>query len=190
MFYMERTPRILSQQTDLTLAQIAEAFPIATIHPGNIPGLPADWPAKLQDSIDHNQALAKDLLPEVRTTLDSANQLTLSLNGTVKSVQELTAQAPPLPALTAEDISQNLKELNAALDHLNATVAGVNQLLEKGPDGNSKALELSQVVNKQADHLMDLAFYHALILLSVFFGGVILTLFMARAIFSRKQPTS
>jgi len=186
MFFMERTPRILSQQTDLTLSQIAETFPIAAIRPETFPGLSKDWPAQLQASIDHNNALAKDLLPDVRLTLESADHLAATLNSTLGTVQAMVAKAPPLPAVTAEDVSRNLQEVNAALNHLDSTVAGVNQLLEKNPDGASKVVELTKAIDERVDRQMDKVFSRALILLGVFFAGVVLVLCAARMIFSRK----
>ncbi len=183
MFFLERTPRLLTQQTDLTLAQIADTFPIATIRPETFPGLSADWPTKLQEGIDHNHALAKDLLPEIRLTIDSADRLSTTLNGTLVNVQNIVAKVPPM---TVEDVSRNLQEINKVLDHLDSTVAGVNQILEKNPDGISKAVELSQMVDQRADRLVNAAFSRALILLGVFFAGIIVVLIAARLIFPRK----
>ena len=186
MFFLERTPRLLTQQTDLTLAQIADTFPIATIRPETFPGLSADWPTKLQEGIDHNHALAKDLLPEIRLTIDSADRLSTTLNGTLVNVQNIVAKVPPLPPMSVEDVSRNLQEINKVLDHLDSTVAGVNQILEKNPDGISKAVELSQMVDQRADRLVNAAFSRALILLGVFFAGIIVVLIAARLIFPRK----
>ncbi|MEO8204574.1 MAG: hypothetical protein ABI615_00230 [Chthoniobacterales bacterium] len=185
MFYMERTPRILTQQTDLTLAQITEAFPIAAIRPESIANLPKDWPLKLQESIDHNHALAKELLPEVRATLENADHLASTLNTTLQSVQGL-ADRKVLPSLTPEDISKNLQEVNSILDHLDSTLTKVNLLLEKKTDGADVA-ELAKLLDARADHILNAAFRRLLILLGLFFAGIILILIAARILFIRSK---
>ncbi|MEO6262309.1 MAG: hypothetical protein ABIP32_07315 [Chthoniobacterales bacterium] len=188
MFYMERTPRILSQQTDLTLSQIAETFPIAAIRPESFANLPKDWPAKLQLSIDHNQALAKELLPDVRSTMENANHLATTLNTTLQSVNDLADKSKALQTFTPADISRNLAEVNSILDHLDSTLTKVNQLLDKKNDGNgSNIVELTKALDGRVDHLMNAAFRRGLILLGVFFAGIILILIAARIIFSKTR---
>jgi hypothetical protein len=186
MFFMERTPRILTQQTDLTLAQITEAFPIAALRPDSFPTLSGDWAVKFQQGIDHNHALAKELLPQVSDTLGNADRLATTLNLTLNSVGELIDRTPAFPLESTAAISRNLDRVNSALDHLDSTVAGVNQLLEKNLDGGSKVVGLIDLIDERSERVIDFAFHRLLILMGVFFFGVILVLLAARVIFLRR----
>jgi len=188
MFYMERTPRILEQQTTLTLAQIGQSFPITTIEPdlNRLNLLVDELPLKLQAGIDHNQALIKELLPEVRTTVESGERLTKSLDATVQALRDLGDKIDP-----NVDYTPYLRETASALDHLNASVTGLNQLLEKDPvTGQSKVTELTALIDKSSNTLTDKVFDRALILLASFFGGVILILIVARLLFARRRADS
>jgi hypothetical protein len=188
MFYMERTPRILEQQTTLTLAQIGQSFPITTIQPdlNRLNLLVDELPLKFQAGIDHNQALIKELLPEVRTTVESGERLTKSLDATVQALRDLGEKIDP-----NVDYTPYLRETASALDHLNASVTGLNQLLEKDPaTGQSKVTELTALIDKSSKTLTDKVFERALILLASFFGGVILVLIVARLLFVRRRSDS
>lgn len=185
MFYMERTPRILNQQTDLTLAQIAEAFPIATVKPdfAKIGEMVKDVPKMLQDGIDQNQGFVREIMPELRATVESGDHLAVTLDGTVKTLKELSENLKGVEF--TDSPVETLKQADSLLNHLDSTVAGVNQLLAKDTAGESRVIELARVLDERADRLMDVAFRRALILLGVLFGGVVLVLIIARLLFRR-----
>ena len=184
MFYMERTPRILEQQTTLTLAQIGQSFPITTIQPdlNRLNLLVDELPIRLQAGIDHNQALIKELLPEVRSTVESGERLTKSLDATVQALRDLGDKIDP-----TVDYSPYLRDATSALDHLSTTVIGLNQLLEKDPaTGQSKLTELTTIVDQSSNALADKVFERAIILIAIFFSGIIITLILARFLFGRR----
>jgi hypothetical protein len=188
MFCLERTPRILSQQTDLTLAQIGAAFPIATIKPEAFANAIKDLPGMLQEGLDRNQGSLNVLLPQIGATLESANTLTASLDKTLLSVRELTAKADS-SGLLHSDPAALLKDTNQALAHLDSSINGLNQLLEKSASGEVKIAELTRRIDAQTDRIMDAAFYRILILTGVLFGGVILVLLLTKLLFhSGKVP--
>jgi len=120
MFYMERTPRLLEQQTTLTLAQIGQAFPITTVQPDlqRLNLLVDELPIKFQAGIDHNQALIKELLPDVRATVESGERLTKSLDASAQALRDLSDKIDP-----SVDYAAYLRETTTALDRLNASVA-------------------------------------------------------------------
>ena len=184
MFCLERTPRILSQQTDLTLAQIGAAFPIATVKPDALADAVKGLPAMLQEGLDRNEGSLNTLLPQIGATLESANTLTASLDKTLLSVRELTEKNAD-SALLRADPAALLKDANQALAHLDSSINGLNQLLEKTVSGEIKAAEISRQIDAQTDRLMDAAFRRILILIGVFFGGVVLVLVLARVLFRR-----
>ncbi|CAN5597352.1 hypothetical protein BH09VER1_BH09VER1_20100 [soil metagenome] len=192
MFYMERTPRILNQQTDLTLYQIAEAFPIAAVRPdfSGISDMFKGLPQAIQAGIDQNQGLIREIAPQIRSSVESADHLVMTLDGTMKSLKELsdslkvTLDAVGNPADT-------IKQADSALSHLDSTVTGLNQLLVKDGTGESRVSDLTKVLDARADHILDSAFQKALILIGVVFVGIILTLIVARLLFARpKTPQS
>lgn len=189
MFFMERTPRILEQQTTLTLAQISQAFPITTMQQPDLSRfnlLVDELPLKLQEGIDHNQALIKELLPEVRTTLESGERLSKSLDSTVQALREISEKID-----TSVDYASYIRDTTVAIDHLNETVAGLNRLLEKNPvTGQSKVTELTALIDESSNSMADKVFERALILLGVFFAGAILTLIAARLLFGARKAKS
>lgn len=182
MYCLERTPRILSQQTDLTLAQIGEAFPVATVKPDTLANAIKDLPAMLQEGLDRNEGSLNTLLPQIGTTLESANALTVSLDKTLLSVRGLAEKTGDSKLLSA-DPAALLRDANQALAHLDSSITGLNLLLEKTASGEIKAAEITRQINSQSDRLMDAAFHRVLILLGVAFGGVILVLVVAKLLF-------
>ena len=186
MFCLGRTPRILSLQTDLTLAQIGEAFPIATVKPDSLANAIKDLPGMLQEGLDRNEGSLNTLLPQIGATLESANTLAESLDKTLVSVRELTEKTGDSELLRT-DPAALLKDANQALAHLDSSISGLNRLLEKTSSGEMKAAEISRQIDAQSDRLMDAAFRRILTLLGVFFGGVVLILVLAKALFSHRK---
>ncbi|MEI8312544.1 MAG: hypothetical protein WCH98_17470, partial [Verrucomicrobiota bacterium] len=188
MFCLERTPRILSQQTDLTLAQIGEAFPIATVKPDAFANAIKDLPGMLQEGLDRNEGSLNTLLPQIGAALESANTLTASLDKTLLSVHELAEKTGDSGFLRS-DPAALLKDANQALSHLDSSINGLNQLLEKSSAGDLNAAEITRQLDRQAGRLMDAAFRRILILIGVFFGGVALVLVLAKILFRRKEES-
>ncbi len=189
MFCIERTPRVLSLQTELTLAQIGEAFPIAAVKPEVLAGAIKDLPAMLQEGIDRNEGSLKILLPQVGATLESANTLASNLDKTLLSVRELTEKNSDSKLLNA-DPAALLKDTNQALAHLDSSINGLNRILEMNASGEWNIAEISRRIDEQSERVIDSAFHRALILISVFFGGVILVLIVAKLLFRRGPAPS
>ncbi len=189
MFYLQHAPRILSQQTDLTLLQIGEAFPIAAVKPDTLAGSIKNIPALLQEGFDRNPGSLSTLLPRLGTTLDSANALALNLDKTLLSAQELGRKTGESGALGG-DPTVLVKEASAALAHLDSSITGLNQLLERNAAGEFKTAELSRQIDERSAHILDSAFQRLLILMGVFFCGLLVILFVARSLFARREkPT-
>jgi hypothetical protein len=184
MFCLERTPRILSQQTELTLAQIGEAFPIATVKPDTLANAVKDLPMMLQAGLDRNEGSLKILLPQIATTLETANSLTANLDKTLLSVRDLTEKSGDSPLLRT-DPAALLKDTNQALAHLDSSINGLNQLLEKATMGETKVEELSRQIDSHADHIMNGAFHRILVIIGVFFGGLLLVILLVAFLFRR-----
>jgi len=200
MFYIERSPRILSQETDFTLYRIAQEFPLAAVRPPDFTQLSAtlqQWPALLQAGLDRNRDLLREIAPQVRSGIDRADHFAMTLDGTMQSLQKLSdslqvtldsARALGNPADTLRQTDATLVHLDSALKHLDASVSGVNQLLAQDASGQFRVAALSQALNFQAERLMDQAFRKALLLLAAFFGGIILILIATRLLFGPRRP--
>ncbi|MFZ4597456.1 MAG: hypothetical protein ACOYNN_02335 [Terrimicrobiaceae bacterium] len=184
MFYLERTPHILSQQTELTLAQIGEAFPIATVRPQEFAEVVRELPAILQEGIDRNQGTLDTLLPKIETTLDNANILAASLDRTLVSLRQFS-EANTDPTAPPVDPTKLLDQTTTALAHLDSSVQGLNQILEKTAMGGLPAEQISQLIDQQTTRVLDAAFHRLIVLLAAFFGGTVVVLLLAKFLFGR-----
>jgi hypothetical protein len=203
LFYLERTPRILTQQTDLTLAQIAHDFPIATVQPDfpALTGYLEALPEKLIGNLQTTALLGEGGWPEVRATLgstqeligssqqlvESANELTLSLQTTLESYRLLSEKNPATPTEPL-DYSLMLSQVVTALSSLQASVDGVNELLAVDQDGTNRIDTLAAEVEERTERMLDRIVHRILLVLAAAFVGVAALLLLARGLFRR--PTS
>lgn len=187
IFYMERMPRMLAQQSDLTIDRVAEKFPIATIDPdfSGLSDMLAGFQQQIIDTLQDKEGAVSKSLPEVRASVESAERLAQSLQQTLDSVSLLSTKIENLP-FEREDYARALRETSTSLTQLNGIVTGLNQLLDTEPGGEPRPVQLARLLDERADQLLDKAFQRALVLIGVFFAGVLLSLLAAKAIFQRK----
>lgn len=200
MFYVERSPRLLAQQTDLTLAQIAGDFPITRFQPdmAAVSTYLDALPARLQLGIDHNEELIREILPEISGTVTeagrlvegstelvtAANELSTNLNASIDRLTELVANTTKTGT---PDYEKLLTGASAALASLDSTIAGLNLLLAADEQGKTKLTTLTERVDESTDRLIDKAFHRTLVVVGVFFAGVIASLVFARLLFRRRS---
>ncbi len=191
IFFMERMPRILEQQSDLTIDRVAQRFPIATVNPdfSSLPDLAADWQKQINDTLLAEDGVVSKSLPDVRASIESVERLTGSLQITLESVNVLAGKVEKLP-FAREDYLTALQETSTSLTQLNNLITGLNQMLDTGVAGEPKVAQLAQMLDQRADQLLDKAFHRALILLGVFFAGVLLCLIAARLLLTRRKAGS
>lgn len=199
LFYVERTPRILNQQTDLTLAQIAHDFPITTFQPdlNAVTDYLEALPGRLQAGFNENPYLFQDVLPGVTGTIASTQELVTSSTQLVTSATELSTNVnitldrlnalagPAGETHAALDIQASLNQAVTALASLDSSVAGLNQLLATDEAGSSKLTVLVEHLDGRADHLLARVFERALWLMAFFFIGSTALLVLARWLFPR-----
>lgn len=195
LFYVERTPRILNQQTDLTLAQIANDFPITRFNPDPtaITSYLDALPGRIQAGLDAHPEAFKEVLPGISGALGEARQLVTSSTELVVAGRELattlTTSLDRLNALPAPpnsppvDFHAALTQTTTALNHLDSSIRGLNELLAPDKTGGSKLTALVDHMDGRADRLMDRAFERVLWVMGFFFGGVALLLVLARVLF-------
>ncbi len=183
MFMAGRTPHILSQQTDLTLSQIGQAFPIATVRPEAIAAAVNDLPEMLQEAIDRNRGPLGALVPRIATLLDNAGTLAASLDSSLLTVREL-AEKSDGSALAAS--AAMIGDADRALAHLDSSIAGVNRILDRNAAGEFQTDEIVRQIDARAERIVDGAFRRALVLIGLFFVGVFAALLLARFLFLKK----
>lgn len=187
IFYMERVPRILTQQSDLTIDRVAERFPIATVNPdfSSLADMAANFPQQITDALQNQEGIINQSLPEVRKSIESAERLTLSLQHTFDSINSLATKIEEMP-LEKDDYTNAWEQTSATLTKLDSLVTGLNQLLDGAASGGPQAGQFAQMLDDQADRLLDKAFQRGLALIGVFFAGVLICLIAARLLFRRK----
>ncbi len=183
MFCLEHTPQILALQGGLTISQVGQSFPIAAVRPELIATAVKDFPSVLQEGIDHNAGSLATLLPQIGATLESANSLAKNLHESIQSVNMLEGNTN----LSRADPSALMRDASLALTHLDSSIHGINQLLEKNPAGVWNTAELAHQIDVQTTSLMDAVFYRILLLIAVFFGGVAIILLLVKGLFLQKS---
>lgn len=177
MFCLNHTPQILSEQSDLTIAQVAQAFPLAAVNPEMIVGAVKGFPSVLQEGINKNEGWLNTILPQLGGMLKSADSLATTLN---KSVQTLDGSGK------IADPAAVVRDANQALSHLDASISGINQLLSNNAIAGLQSAEISRQIDAQSGRLMDAAFHRILLLIGVFFGGTIGTLLVVKVLFFQR----
>ena len=181
MFCLNHTPQVLAQQSGLTIAQVSEAFPIAAVKPDAIVGAVKGLPSILQEGLDKNQGAISTLLPQLGATLKSADSLAVTLN---RSVQTLDGNG------RIADPSAMIKDMNQALGHLDSSIEGLNRLLSNNIPGGLQNDDMARQIDAQGNRLMDAAFHRLLLLIGIFFGGIVFILLLIKLLFFRKANTS
>lgn len=185
IFLMERTPRILEQQSDLTIDRVAQRFPIATIDPDfeSLSAIAADLPMRIDDLLDPANGNFGKSLPDIRASIESVERLVATLQKTVDSTNLLADRMSTLP-FERQDYTHALETTTTALTQLNGIVTGLNQLSDAVATGEEPgAVRLARTIDAEANALLDKVFHRALILIGMFFGGILLSLAIAKMLF-------
>lgn len=192
IFLMERTPRILEQQSDLTIDRVAQRFPIATIDPDfdSLSAMAAELPMKIDSLLDPANGNIGKSLPDIRASIESVERLAATLQKTVDSTNLLADRMATLP-FERQDYTEAFASASTALTQLNGVITGLNQLSQSTESGTEPgAVRLARTIDSETNALLDKAFNRALILIGVFFGGILLSLGVAKALFRRRTGTA
>jgi len=122
----------------------------------------------------------------VATTLDSANTLALTLDRSLTSVREI-ASTTSQSGVLQQDPKALLQEASVTLSHLNATIVGLNHLLETNAAGEMKTTQIVSQMEAPAKRLMDAAFWQLIVLLAFIFVGAALLLVFAQFLFMPRR---
>lgn len=191
MFYLERTPLILSQQADLTVDHVAERFPIATINPDfqRWSDLANSLPEQITTVFRDSQQSLTAALPGINTSLENLTKISASLHGTVASADSLATKIGQLP-YGPDDYAAALAGTAASLEKIHDIVRTIDRLTaqETGNDGQSRAAQLARLLDERTDRLIDTLFLRAAALIGMFIGGLLLVVILARILFRRARP--
>lgn len=188
MFYVERTPLVLAQQADLTVDRVAERFPIATVNPdfSQWADLANELPKQIGEIFERRSQVVRDVMPQVRGSLESLDHITQSLQGTVVAADSLATKVRQLP-FKPEDYSAALDGTTASLNKLNEIVVNLNGLLDEAPGRGreTRVAQLTRLLDERADRTLDAVFYRAALLIALLIGGLLLVVIAARLLFRR-----
>jgi len=186
MFCLTRTPHILTQQTDLTLSQIAETFPLAALNPEVFSQAFENLPGRLQEGVASNGGALQGVLPQVGTTLNNVNSLVQSLDKSLVSLSALADKTTASGILTT-DPAPLLREANQALAHLDSSVEGLNRALDKTLLDDTRSANIVRLLDEHTARAIDEAYRRLLILLGVFFAGMVALLLLAKVLFGSRK---
>jgi len=198
LFYLERTPRLLAQQTDLTLAQIADDFPITRLEPDfpalatyletlparmlqefTVPatGDEADLSAVFPDfsTLQATLVESRALVSESTTLVTSGTGLVQSAGDLSRQIQVLLDQLDAMGKSLAEsrvfprEGETGLADIAASLASLERTVTTLQSILLTDEEGLTPAGRLLYESGVQVNAAIDRVFVRALWLLGIVF---------------------
>ncbi|MGC1480210.1 MAG: hypothetical protein WA771_06880 [Chthoniobacterales bacterium] len=203
LFYLERLPLILERQADLTVDHVAQRFPIATLNPdfdqwldlaNTLPAQIADLYAAYEPNVTRMFPEIQGSLAEVTRSLESAERISQSVQGTAASVEVLAEQIAALP-FGPDDYVATLAGTTTSINQLNEIVLGLNQLLAETQPGQweARVAELTLVLDTRAERVMNAIFLRVAILIGILIAGLLLVVVFARILFRQRRtetPTS
>ncbi len=193
MFYLERTPLIISAQADLTVERVAERFPIATLNPdfNRWADFAKTLPGRINDAFASPEGTLRDAMPGLRDSLGSAERIAASVQATIAATDSLAEKIERLP-FAKEDYTAALDGTTRSLTQLNGIVLGLNRLLdENAAEGGPDRLRLlARTLDERVDRATDAVFRRVVDLLGIFFGGLVLVLVVARLLFRRPRAVA
>ena len=168
MFYLERMPQMMSMQTSLALAQAGAAPALISMTESAETASQAldALPQALNDSMAANAATLKDILPDIRSSLEATKEV-------LASAERLAAPGSEGSSWTKDDVLLALEGLTTSSREINSTLAQAEQLLDRAAEPNS-ANAFTSLANELQDSgriVVDTAFYRGLQLLLLFLAA-------------------
>jgi len=88
-----------------------------------------------------------------------------------------------------KDYAKAWEQTSSTLTKLDSLITGLNHLVDGATSGGAQAGQFAEMLDDQADQLLDKAFQRGLILIGVFFAGVLICLITAKLLFRGKEST-
>ena len=183
MFYLERLPQLASRQTSLALAQAGAAPAILSVAESaeNASQALASLPGALNESVATNAAIIREILPDIRLSLEATQEV-------LASAERLTSSDPGEETWEKDDVMQALEGLTGSARAINATLQQAEGLLARAaqPETAAATASLLQEVQDSGAGLVDRAYYRGLQLLLLLIAGQALIIWVVLR--SRRGP--
>ena len=154
-------------------------------------------PSNILYSLNAQESKLRELLPEVRQTLDAGDNMANSLNGAIKSLDAFVRYVSP-PDTNPAPVSTNSQPFNVldygkAATQIAAMSRDLNILLTSANQNATQLAALSEQATAKADRVVDRAFRLGLLLVVILLAGSVLTALAYRVLanrLARKDPRS
>ncbi len=214
MYYTQRMPTLISWQTEVLAYQIANQPESKTLlddatrlaaasesfakTAAQLPALINDQrQAAIQQIFDNlaaEETKTRELLTETRQTLNSANEMAISVNAAIKSLDAFVHYVDPTntsPTVVSTndkpfdvlDYGKAATQIGAAANNLNALLASVNQ-------STPELARLSQQTVADAERVLQRAFRLGLALIAILLIGSVLAGLTYRIVANKVAPAA
>jgi len=168
MFYLERLPHLAAMQTSLALAQAGAAPAILSVTESaeNASQALASLPGALNESVATNAVVIKEILPEVRISLEATREV-------LAAAERLTSAESGGETWEKGDVMLALDGLTGSAREINATLQQAEGLLARAtqPETAAATASLLHEVQESGAGIVDRAYYRGLQLLLVLLAG-------------------
>ena len=168
MFYLERLPHLAAMQTSLALAQAGAAPAILSVTESaeNASQALASLPGALNESVATNAVVIKEILPEVRISLEATREV-------LAAAERLTSTEPGGETWEKGDVMLALDGLTGSAREINATLQQAEGLLARAtqPETAAATASLLHEVQESGAGIVDRAYYRGLQLLLLLLAG-------------------
>jgi hypothetical protein len=168
MFYLERLPLMATLQTSLAIAQAGAAPAVLSVEKSAESASQAltALPLAVNESVATNAAVIKDILPEIRASLDATREV-------LASAERLNAGKSDGASWTKDDVLVSLQGLEASAREVGATLQTAERLLGRASEpvtAEATATVMSEVKDS-GRAITDHAYRRALQLVLIFLAG-------------------
>lgn len=168
MFYLERLPGLVAMQTSLALAQAGAAPAVLSVTESaeNASRALSSLPSALNESVATNAKILKEILPEIRATLDSAGKI-------MDSAERLSTSGSENESWQKEEILLALGGVEASAREVSTTLEKAEPLLDLTSEpGTSQAVTpILREARDSCRDVVDHAYYRGLQLVLVLLAG-------------------
>lgn len=168
MFYLERLPHLAAMQTSLALAQAGAAPAILSVTESaeNASQALASLPGALNESVATNAVVIKEILPEVRISLEATREV-------LAAAERLTSTESGGETWEKGDVMLALDGLTGSAREINATLQQAEGLLARAtqPETAAATASLLHEVQESGAGIVDRAYYRGLQLLLLLLAG-------------------
>jgi hypothetical protein len=168
MFYLERLPHLAAMQTSLALAQAGAAPAILSVTESaeNASQALASLPGALNESVATNAVVIKEILPEVRISLEATREV-------LAAAERLTSAESGGETWEKGDVMLALDGLTGSAREINATLQQAEGLLARAtqPETAAATASLLHEVQESGAGIVDRAYYRGLQLLLLLLAG-------------------